>query len=104
MNETIHTGAPTETNRYVSRGLLAFLRIYLGVILFITDLGKLTRDDPFSVEMLAFLQGVATRRASAPYLSFLQHIVLPHATWFSYLVMTGEVVAAISLITGTVTR
>jgi len=52
-----------------------------GVILFITNLGKLTRDSPFSVEMLGFLRGVAMRRASAPYLHFLQHTPLYSVTW-----------------------
>jgi len=67
-------------SRYVPRMLLVILRIYLGVILFITDLGKLTRDTPFANEMLDFLRGVATRRASAPYLHFVQEVVIPHAS------------------------
>ena len=83
--------------------LLSILRVYLGVILLITNLGKVTRDNPFSMEMLGFLQG-ATRRASAPYIHFLQQLVIPHATLFSYLVMTGEAVAALLLLTGTMTR
>ncbi len=103
---------PAETNRCnnaspartVPRALLVILRVYLGVILFITVLGKLTRDNPFATEMLRFLRGVATRRASAPYLHFVQDVVIPHATLFSYLVMTGEAVAAVSLLTGTMTR
>ena len=90
--------------RTVSRALVVILRVYLGVILFITNLGKLTRDNPFATEMLRFLRGVATRRASAPYLHFVQTVVIPHATLFSYLVMTGEAVAALSLLTGTMTR
>src|ERR1700730_1702051 len=90
--------------RYVPRALLVILRVYLGVILFITILGKLTRDNPFATEMLRFLRGVATRRASAPYLHFVQNVVIPHATLFSYLVMTGEAFAALSLLTGTMTR
>ena len=88
----------------VPRALLVILRVYLGVILFITVLGKLTRDNPFSTEMLGFLRGVAARRASAPYLHFVQQVAIPHATLFSYLVMTGEAVAALSLLTGTMTR
>src|SRR5437868_15432699 len=88
----------------VPRALLVILRIYLGVILFITVLGKLTRDTPFSTEMLGFLQSVATRRASAPYLHLLQQLVVPHSTLFSYLVMTGAAVATLSLLTGTMTR
>jgi thiosulfate dehydrogenase [quinone] large subunit len=86
------------------RGLLVILRVYLGVILFITNLGKLTREDPFANEMLGFLKGVANRRASAPYLHFIQEVVIPHATLFSYLVITGEAIAALSLLTGTMTR
>src|SRR5437899_13057052 len=88
----------------VPRALLVILRVYLGVILFITVLGKLTRDNPFATVMLRFLRGVATRRASPPYLHFVQDVVIPHATLFSYLVMTGEAVAALSLLTGTMTR
>ena len=87
-----------------SRALLACLRIYLGVILFITVLGKLSRDAPFSVEMLSFLGGVARRGAFQWYIDFVQQVVVPHAALFSYLVMTGEFVAAVSLLTGTATR
>ena len=91
-------------SRYVPRILLVILRIYLGVILFITDFGKLMRDTPFANEMLDFLRGVTTRRASAPYLHFVQQVVIPHASTFSYLIMTGEMFAAVSLLTGTMTR
>jgi uncharacterized membrane protein YphA (DoxX/SURF4 family) len=91
-------------SRCVPRTLLVIPRIYLGVILFITDLGKLTRDTPFANEMLDFLLGVTTRRASAPYLHFVQQVVIPNASTFSYLIMTGEMFAAISLLTGTMTR
>jgi len=91
-------------DRTIPRGLLVILRVYVGVILFISDLGKLTRDNPFADEMLRFLRGVTTRRASAPYLHFVQQVVIPHASLFSYLIMTGEAFAAISLLTGTLTR
>jgi uncharacterized membrane protein YphA (DoxX/SURF4 family) len=89
---------------YVPRALLVVLRVYVGLILFISDLGKLTRDNPFADEMLHFLRGVTTRRASAPYLHFVQELVVPHANLFSYLVMTGEAFAAVTLLTGTFTR
>ena len=88
----------------VPRTLLVIPRVYVGVILFISDLGKLTRENPFADEMIRFLHGVTTRRASAPYLHFVQQIVIPHASLFSYLIMTGEAFAAISLLTGTLTR
>jgi thiosulfate dehydrogenase [quinone] large subunit len=91
-------------SRQVTRALLVILRVYVGVILFISDLGKLTRDNPFANETLRFLRGVTARRASAPYLHFVQQIVIPHASLFSYLIMTGEAFAAISLLTGTLTR
>jgi len=94
----------TNSWRYAPRALLAFLRIYLGVILFITVLGKLTRDEPFATEMLGFLGGVARRRAFPWYNDFVQQVVIPHATLFSYLVMTGELFAAISLLAGVLTR
>jgi uncharacterized membrane protein YphA (DoxX/SURF4 family) len=93
-----------ESFRCVPRALLVILRVYLGVILLITNLGKLTRDNPFSAEMLGFLRGVATRRAPVPYLQFLHQVVIPNSTLFSYLVMTGEAVAALLLLTGTMTR
>src|SRR5205807_8220646 len=90
--------------RSTSRALLAFLRIYLGVILFITVLGMLSRDTPFATEMLGFLNGVARRGALPWYTDFIQQVVVPHASLFSYLIMTGELFAAISLLTGTATR
>lgn len=93
-----------QSFRDTSRALIAFLRIYLGVILFITVLGKLTRDTPFATEMLGFLGGVVRRGALPWYTEFVQQIVVPHAALFSYLVMTGELFAAISLLSGTLTR
>ena len=113
MNSALESGRPgavkgmerdLTVSRYVPRMLLVILRIYLGVILFITALGKLTRDTPFANEMLDFLRGVTTRRASAPYLHFVRQVVIPHASTFSYFVMTGEMFAAVSLLTGTMTR
>ncbi len=91
-----------EGKQVVPRSLVALLRIYLGVILLITVLGKLTRDMPFSVEMLGFLR--AMHNTSPWYQQFLQRVVIPNATPFSILVMAGELVAGLSLLTGTATR
>ena len=88
----------------VPRSLLAILRIYLGVILLITVLGKLTRDQAFSVELAGYLNGFALGRAAPWYRAFLAGVVLPHLQLFSVLVMTGEVVAGLGLLTGTATR
>jgi uncharacterized membrane protein YphA (DoxX/SURF4 family) len=102
--ESIAIGEDNSTSSHlVSRALLVIPRIYVGVILLVSDLGKLTRETPFANEMLPFLRG-ATRRASAPYVDFVQQVVLPHASLFSYLVMIAEAFAAISLLTGTLTR
>ena len=106
-SSSLAIGAPQSeigNSSLISRALLVIPRIYVGVILFISDLGKLTRDNPFAGEMIRFLRGVTTRRASASYLHFVQQIDFPHASLFSYLIMTGEAFAAISLLTGTLTR
>ena len=97
---------PTPADRHTLwlLRLLAVLRIYLGVILLITVLGKLGRDAPFVDEMLGFLGGVVRRGAFPWYTAFIQNVVVPHASLFSYLVMTGELFAGISLLTGTLTR
>jgi thiosulfate dehydrogenase [quinone] large subunit len=102
--QSIAIGSDNATSsRSISRVLLVIPRIYVGVILLISDLGKLTRETPFANEMLGFLRG-ATRHASAPYVDFVQQVVVPYASLFSYLVMTAEAFAAISLLTGTLTR
>jgi uncharacterized membrane protein YphA (DoxX/SURF4 family) len=87
----------------IPRALLVILRVHLGVILLITDAGKLGRDEPFSVEMLGFLRH-AMHNASAPYRAFVEHVVIPHATTFSVLVVAGELVAGLSLLFGVATR
>jgi len=98
------TTAPSTRHLLYLLRLFAVLRLYLGVILVITVLGKLTRDAPFAVEMLGFL-GVVARRGALPwYIGFIQQVVVPNATIFSYLVMTGELVGAISLLSGMLTR
>lgn len=104
MTEDLNTKFDGGAARYVSRSLLVILRLHLGVILLFTDLGKLTRDAPFQTEMLSFLQGYSMRMASVSYQHFLQGVVIPHATLFSYLVMAGELVAGLSLLLGIGTR
>jgi uncharacterized membrane protein YphA (DoxX/SURF4 family) len=109
MSTAVEATSPVSTqttgsNVTLPRALLLIPRIYVGVILLISDLGKLTRDNPFAEEMLRFLRGVTARRASGPYLHFVQQVVIPHSSLFSYLIMTGEAFAALSLLTGTLTR
>lgn len=94
---------PSSSTETVPRSLLLIPRLHLGVILLLTDLGKLSRPAPFSTELLGFVQASLTR-ASPAYRAFLEHVVIPHASLFSYLVMSGELLAALSLLTGTLTR
>jgi uncharacterized membrane protein YphA (DoxX/SURF4 family) len=85
--------------------LLAILRIYLGVILLNTVIGKLTADSLFSEEMLGFINTEVSRGRALPfYVHFLQSVVVPNAKLFSYLVMTGELTAGIGLLLGAFTR
>jgi uncharacterized membrane protein YphA (DoxX/SURF4 family) len=93
-----------KTDNRVSRSLLVILRLHLGVILLITDIGKLSRAEPFSAEMLDFIGFALRRPGFAAYHRFLRSVVVPHATLFGVLVMAGELVAGILLLTGTMTR
>src|SRR5689334_4266122 len=91
-------------NDRVPRSLLVILRLHLGVILIITDLGKIFGPRPFSAEMFAFISGGLKRPGFEWYHHFLSDVVVPHAALFSVLVMAGELVAGLSLLTGTMTR
>ena len=93
-----------KTFRFVPRWILVILRVHLGVILLVTVAGKIFREAPFTEEMLGFLQGYAMKNASAPYISFLQQVVIPRATLFADLIIAGEVIAGISLLFGIATR
>jgi uncharacterized membrane protein YphA (DoxX/SURF4 family) len=92
------------TTNVVPRSLLVILRLHLGAILLITDAGKMFRDQPFRVEMVEFVDIMLKRPGFGWYQPFLRAVVLPHATAFSLLVMIGELVAGICLLTGTMTR
>jgi uncharacterized membrane protein YphA (DoxX/SURF4 family) len=94
-----------DGEKYVPAYLLVILRIYLGIILLYTIYGKLSADTPFVDEMLAYLKTMMGRgRMTTLYLHFLQSVVIPHAKTFSYLVLAGELIAGIGLLTGTCTR
>jgi len=85
--------------------LLTILRVYLGVILLYTVVGKLTASSPFTEEMLGFINfEIKSGRLSGFYVSFLQSVVIPHAKLISYLVMTGELIAALGFLSGAFTR
>jgi uncharacterized membrane protein YphA (DoxX/SURF4 family) len=92
-----------DKNISIHQYLLAMLRIYLGIILLITVIGKLTAATPFSEAMMGFLNAFALRQEQF-YVDFVQTVVAPNAKLFSYMVMTGELIAGIGLLTGTFTR
>jgi uncharacterized membrane protein YphA (DoxX/SURF4 family) len=94
-----------EGKKYVPAYLFTILRIYLGVILLYTVIGKFSASTPFVNEMTDYLNAMMGRgRMSSFYLHFLQSVVIPHAQIFSYLVMAGELTAGLGLLTGTCTR
>ena len=95
----------TDQQKQAPGYLLTILRIYLGVILLYTVLGKLTAATPFSDEMLGFINfEIKAGRPAGFYVNFLQSVVIPNAKLFSYLVMIGEVIAGFGLLLGAFTR
>jgi uncharacterized membrane protein YphA (DoxX/SURF4 family) len=94
-----------DNKKYVPAYLLTVLRIYLGIILLYSVYGKLNTDTSFSDEMLGYIKVMMSRGRITPfYLHFLKSSVIPQAKLFSYLVITGELMAGIGLLTGTSTR
>ena len=84
--------------------LLALLRVYLGVVFLVAVVPKLTSGVPFAPRMTGFLENVALTDAHGFYRAFLESVVLPNPDLFGGLVVAGEVVAGIGLVTGTATR
>lgn len=92
------------TANVVPRSLLVILRLHLGAILLITNAGKIFRAQPFRVEMVEFIDAMLKRPGFGWYHAFLRDVVLPHAATFALLVMIGELIAGVCLLTGTMTR
>src|SRR3569833_43258 len=91
--------------KHVPGYLLTILRIYLGVILLYTVIGKFTASSPFVDEMLGFINfEIKAGRPAAFYTSFLQSVVIPNAKLFSYLIMTGEFLTGLGFLLGAFNR
>lgn len=88
----------------VGRVLLVPLRIYLGVVFLVAVWPKLTADGGYGPRMVGFLENVALGNAHGFYRVFLESVVLPSADLFVFLVVLGETLVAVALITGTATR
>lgn len=91
-------------SQVVSRGLLVILRVYLGVIFLVAVWPKLSADPSFAPRLTAFLERFAMESAHGFYKDFLQAVVLPYAGLFAGLVIAGELVTGLALVTGTATR
>lgn len=94
------TGSP----RSVTDLLIALLRIYLGIVFLVAVVPKVASGAPFAPRMTGFLENVALGSAHGFYRDFLQSVVLPRPELFAGLVVAGEVVAGLGLVTGTATR
>jgi len=85
----------------VPRAILAGLRVYLGLIFLVAALHKM------GVDMGPRIVGFLTAQRPETYgfyRSFLEAVVLPHASTFGLLVTCGEVFAAVTLLVGAATR
>lgn len=90
-----------SSTQTVPRAILAELRVYLGVIFLVAALHKVGVD--ISPGIVGFLSHVRPDTYGF-YRSFLEAVVLPHASVFGLLVTYGELFAAVSLLTGAATR
>lgn len=85
------------------------IRLYLGYTWLTAGWGKVTSDvwtgDQAGTALQGFIQGALSKTGdggdvSGWYASFLENVVLPHASLFSYLVAYGEVLVGLGLIIG----
>jgi len=88
--------------KVMSRGIIVMLRIYLGVVMLVSGVRKVTASPPWTPQ--SQIEGALQSRAHAFYKPFLQNTVLPHVSLFGTLIRWGETLAGVALISGTLTR
>lgn len=88
--------------KVLSRGIIVMLRVYLGVVMLVSGINKMTASPPWTPQRQ--VENAVTGRAHAFYKPFLQNVVLPHADLFGALIRWGETLVGVALITGTLTR
>ena len=86
----------------LARAALVLLRVYLGAVFLIAALPKLQGD--FTPELIGFLERVALQKGHVFYQEFIRQVVVPHASFFAALVMSGELLVGVLLILGLLTR
>ncbi|WP_312095963.1 DoxX family protein [Niallia sp.] len=90
-------------NNKVVAGILAVIRIYLGYQFIHAGYGKITSG---GFDASGFLQGaIASSTGDHPavqgwWATFLEHVALPNADLFTFLVQWGELLVGIALILG----
>ena len=79
---------------------IAFARIATGFLFFLFGEYKVASPAFAHGDFQKYLQGYIQGEAVSFYRPFLQHIVLPHAVFFGYMVGVLELAVAVSLIAG----
>lgn len=90
----------TET---VPREFLVILRVYLGVIFLIAVASKLAHPG-WAANLPGLFAAGPFQRAHPFYLAFIRALVLPHTGLVGALVVAGELVVGVSLVSGVATR
>ncbi len=83
---------------------LALIRVAFGVYFIVSALRKTTTGWLTSEDALMQFVGRNVEGAASGYASFLNSVVLPHASIFAQLVVLGEWAAGLSLLFGLATR
>src|SRR5712692_4707837 len=96
--------ASDSRTQAVSRTLLVILRVYLGIIFLVATLPKWAAQPSWPSTLSGYLEHGALQRGQPFYQDFIRAVVLPNATAFGYLILTGELFVGLSLLTGTATR
>lgn len=97
-------------NNFVASICLTIVRVTIGILFLIPGLSKLLKSvwigDQAGIALTKFIQNAlllskgSHAEVSSWFASFLEHVVLPHATLFSYIIAWGEVLTGTALILG----
>lgn len=94
--------AGSEAN--MIRRALVPLRLYLGVVFLVAVWPKLTAEGGFQPRLENFVRNVGLENAHDFYLPVLESLVLPNAGAFTVLIVLGELLIGLALLTGAATR